>query len=154
MTLSWCHNVHSSLLGTREIGRVPVSEKESKRERNRSISPWMKNGRANLSSFCAHTNEWVCICHFSSLSLCTCPWYKICVCASVFKLLSLYASLSFVHFKTWASIFHSRTDIPIPLSLTLTLVQQVNFSLVPKSLTRVNIRPEYGLHQLTCFLKW
>ena len=38
-----------------------VTEKESRREGKRSIGPRMKNGHANLNSFCAHSNKRVCI---------------------------------------------------------------------------------------------
>ena len=34
----------------------PVTDKEGKGEGEKSISPWMKYGHANLSSFCSYTN--------------------------------------------------------------------------------------------------
>ena len=55
---------------------LPVTDKESMREGKKSICPRMKYGHANLSSFCPHTNEQVCIFNLSSLSLCTCLSYK------------------------------------------------------------------------------
>ena len=42
---------------------LTVTEKESMREGKRSIGPRMKYGQANLSSFCTHTNKWVCVFH-------------------------------------------------------------------------------------------
>ena len=85
MTPSWRHNACSSLLGTREKLPVwsesaplplPVTQIEGKREGKNSISPWMKYGHANLSSFCSYTNGGCSIIDLSFLSLCICPSYQ------------------------------------------------------------------------------
>ena len=54
MTPSWRHDACSSLWG-QERG-LPVG-----REGKKSIGRKMKYGHANLNSFCAHTNERVCV---------------------------------------------------------------------------------------------
>ena len=49
---------------------LPVTKKESKCKGKMSIAPRMKYKHANHNSFCAQTNEWVCIFNLSSLFIC------------------------------------------------------------------------------------
>ena len=62
--------------GDKSWTRVPVTEKESMQEGKMSIGPRMKYGNANLNSFCAQTDGWVCIFNLSFISVCTCPPFK------------------------------------------------------------------------------
>ena len=63
MTLMWCHNACSSILGTREKLLVwleialPVTERKGKGKGKMSLGPWTKYGHANLILFCPYTNE-------------------------------------------------------------------------------------------------
>ena len=79
MTPLWRHDACSSLFGTRE----------RKREGKKSISPWMKYGHANLSSFCSYTNGGCRVINLSSLSLRivrhTNLYLSICFTLTIFK---------------------------------------------------------------------